>query len=65
MIVGANIRAFRRDAGLTQEGLADRAGLAMRYLAGIERGEENPSLSFLIRIAEALEVHPSRLFENR
>lgn len=38
--------------------------MAMRYLAGIERGEENPSLAFLVKLAEALGVTPGALFAN-
>jgi len=37
--------------------------MAMRYLAGIERGEENPSLAFLVKLAAALDIHPARLFD--
>jgi transcriptional regulator with XRE-family HTH domain len=62
--VGANIRRLRRARGLSQEGLAHEAGIAMRYLAGIERGEENPSLAFLVKIAGALGVLPGRLFDQ-
>jgi transcriptional regulator with XRE-family HTH domain len=61
-IVGANIRRLRKAKGLTQEQLAHEAGMAMRYVAGVERGEENPSLRFLVRIAEALAVEPAELF---
>ncbi|HBY43164.1 XRE family transcriptional regulator [Brevundimonas diminuta] len=61
--VGANVRRLRRAKGLSQEALAHEAGMAMRYLAGIERGEENPSLAFLVKLASALEIHPARLFD--
>lgn len=61
--VGANVRRLRRAKGLSQEALAHEASMAMRYLAGIERGEENPSLAFLLKLAEALEIHPARLFD--
>lgn len=37
--------------------------MSMRYLAGLERGEENPSLAFLVRLADALKIHPRDLFE--
>ena len=60
-IVGANIRRLRKAKGFTQEQLAHEAGVAMRYVAGVERAEENPSLKFLVRIAEALGVEPGTL----
>jgi transcriptional regulator with XRE-family HTH domain len=60
-IVGANIRRLRKAKGLTQEQLAHESGVAMRYVAGVERGEENPSLKFLVKIAEALESEPALL----
>lgn len=60
-IVGANIRRLRKEKGLTQEQLAHEAGMAMRYVAGVERAEENPSLRFLVKIAQALGVEPARL----
>lgn len=61
--VGANVRRLRKAKGLSQEALAHEAGMAMRYLAGIERGEENPSLAFLVKLAEALNVGPAALFD--
>jgi transcriptional regulator with XRE-family HTH domain len=61
-LVGANVRRLRKGKGLTQEQLAHEAGVAMRYVAGVERGEENPSLKFLVKLADALEVGPSDLF---
>ena len=60
-IVGANIRRLRKAKGLTQEQLAQEADTALRYVAGVERGEENPSLKFLVKIAEALDVEPTAL----
>ncbi|KQZ29375.1 helix-turn-helix domain-containing protein [Caulobacter sp. Root1472] len=60
-IVGANIRRLRKAKGLTQEQLAHESGVAMRYVAGVERGEENPSLKFLVKISEALGAEPGVL----
>lgn len=60
-VVGANIRRLRKAKGLTQEQLAHEAGMAMRYVAGVERGEENPSLRFLVKMAEALGTEPAIL----
>lgn len=61
--VGANVRRLRKARGLSQEGLAHEAGVSMRYLAGLERGEENPSLKVLVKLAEALKVSPAALFD--
>lgn len=62
--VGANVRRLRKAMGVSQEGLAHEAGMSMRYLAGLERGEENPSLDFLVKLADALGVEPAQLFDH-
>jgi len=62
--IGANVRRLRQAKGLSQEALAHEAGMSMRYLAGLERGEENPSLAFLVKLAEALGILPSALFDE-
>ena len=64
-VLGANIRRLRKAKGLTQEQLAHDAEIAMRYVAGIERGEENPSLRFLVKIAEALGAEPADLLSRQ
>ena len=61
--VGRNVRRLRRAAGKSQEVLAHEAGIAMRYLSGIERGEENPSLRVIVALATALHVQPTVLLE--
>lgn len=61
--VGANVRRLRKAKGLSQEALAHEAGMSMRYLAGLERGEENPSLLFMVKLADALDVMPGVFFE--
>jgi transcriptional regulator with XRE-family HTH domain len=60
-IIGANIRWLRKDADLSQEALAAKVGIDMRYLGGIERGQENPTVAVLAGIAGALGVPPSVL----
>jgi transcriptional regulator with XRE-family HTH domain len=62
-IIGANVRRLRVDRGLSQEALAGEAGLALRHLGRIERGEGNPTIAMVGRIAEVLEIHPAELFE--
>ena len=51
----------RQDAGLTQEQLAQRAGLHRTYIGAIERGERNISLATLETLADALNTPPSTL----
>jgi len=51
-----NIRAFRLAQGLSQEALADLAGLHRTYVGAIERGERNITLINANRIAEALGI---------
>lgn len=63
-IVGANVRRLRKERGLSQERLALSAEMDLRYLGGIERGEHNPTVDMLGRLAFALEVHPRDLFEE-
>lgn len=64
-IVGLNVRRLRQDMGLTQETLAAASEIDTRYLGGIERGQENPSIAVIGRLAAALGVHPAQLLEDR
>ena len=49
---------------MSQEAFADRAEFDRSYIGGIERGERNPSLTAIFRLALALEVLPDRLFAD-
>lgn len=60
---GEVVRAYRRRAGYSQEELAGRAGIHRTYIGGIERGERNPTLAMIHRLARALGVLPSQLLE--
>jgi transcriptional regulator with XRE-family HTH domain len=60
---GRTVRRLRHELGLSQEGLADRAKIHRTYIGGIERGERNPTLTMIVRLAEVLEVSPARLLE--
>ena len=60
-LVGANIRKLRVRRKLSQEQLAHDAEIDLTYLGGIERGKRNPSLLVLVRIADQLGVHPTKL----
>ena len=54
--VGFNIRRIREERDLSQEELADLAGLHRAYIGQIERGEKNIGLKNLEKIAKALDV---------
>lgn len=61
---GRAIRTFREQRSMSQEQLGYECGLHRTYVGGIERGERNPSLTNILRIADALEVPPSRLLSE-
>jgi transcriptional regulator with XRE-family HTH domain len=62
--LGLRIRRLRADRGLSQEALADAAGIARSYMSGIERGVRNCSTLHLLRIARALRIRPSELLPD-
>ena len=59
---GENLRAARKQRGYSQESFAHAVDLDRTYIGGIERGERNPGLKTIVRIADALEVDVSELF---
>lgn len=61
--LGLRIRALREGAGLSQEALAERAGLHRTYVSSLERGKRNVGLDNILKLAAALGVAPSMLFE--
>jgi len=61
-LLGRRIRSLRRANSLTQEELAATCGINYKHLGAIERGEENPSLSILSKVAEGLGVEILELF---
>jgi transcriptional regulator with XRE-family HTH domain len=63
--VGLNLQRLRREKGLSQEELADRAQIHQTYLSGVERGRRNPTIIVLQRIAEALGADIADLVERR
>jgi len=62
-IAGANIRAIRKQRGVSQEQLADALGVHRTYMGGVERGERNLTLRSLERLAERMGVDPVSLLK--
>jgi transcriptional regulator with XRE-family HTH domain len=56
-----NLRRARQEQGLTQEELADRAGLSARYLGSVERADVSASITVVGNLADALKIDPGRL----
>lgn len=59
---GARVRERRLEVGLSQEALAHKAGIDRTYVGGVERGERNPALDNIWRIADALGLDARDLF---
>ena len=59
-----NLGRLRRQAGLSQEGLAHLSGLTRQYVGLLERGQKNPTLRTVDRIAEVLGVSPLELVRD-
>lgn len=59
---GDAIRSRREELGMTQEDLADKAGIHRTYISDIERGSRNLSLINIERVAVALELRIFELF---
>jgi transcriptional regulator with XRE-family HTH domain len=55
-LVGRNALRLRKEAGLTQEQLAERSGLSQQYLSKLESGKRNPTVVTLYELATALGV---------
>ncbi len=60
--LGEKIRYLRKSNSLTQQRLADKADVDYSYLGAIERGEKNPTLETIEKIANGLEIEIYKLF---
>ena len=61
---GRVVSTLRAARGYSQEGFAAVAGVHRTYMGGIERGERNPTLTTILRIAQALQIEPAELFRR-
>ncbi len=60
-LFGERVRTRRHELDLSQEALADRAGLHWTFVGQVERGRRNLSLHNLLKLAVALEIDPGKL----
>lgn len=62
--IGRRIRTYRMHLGLSQEKLAELSGCHPTYIGQLERGEKNATLESIEKIAAALGISLSKLFEK-
>ncbi len=64
IILGKRIRNYRRSLNMSQEQLAEKASCHHTYIGQVERGEKNVTIEVVEKIAQALNVEISQLFEK-
>jgi transcriptional regulator with XRE-family HTH domain len=62
VLLGRRIKELRKARGLSQEALAEKMDGHPKYLGSVERGEQNPTIEFLMKLASALKVDLGSLF---
>jgi transcriptional regulator with XRE-family HTH domain len=62
--VGNAIREIRKRHGISQAALAEECSLDRTYISGIERGQRNPSLTNILKIAAALGTPASQILAH-
>ncbi len=61
--IGIKIKQLREQSGLTQEKLAEIAGISLDYMGKIEVNINKPGLKTILKLANALKVEPYKLFK--
>jgi DNA-binding XRE family transcriptional regulator len=64
LLFGANVQKYRKKLGLSQEQLAEIAGVHRTYIGMVERAEKNITLCNIEKIAKALKVQIQELFQK-
>lgn len=63
-ILADNLRAYRKAAGYSQEGLAHEVGIHRTYVSGVERGIRNPTIEVLEKLARPLGIPAWKLIHD-
>jgi transcriptional regulator with XRE-family HTH domain len=61
VVFGRALRRARRDREMSQEALANRAGLAAKHVSEIERANRDPRLTTILKLAHALDMRAGEL----
>ena len=62
--IGKNIQAIRKSNGYTQERLAEKIEVSVRYVSDIEQDRANPSYEVLIRICNLFKISMDQIFSE-
>ncbi len=63
-LFGRILRELRAERGLSQEELGFESNYHRTYISQLERGQKNPSLKAIFRLAEALGITPSEMIRR-
>lgn len=63
-VFAKNVRLIRSNLGVSQEQLADEAGLHRTYIGSVERAQTNISIDNIEKIARALKIAPDELLKG-
>ena len=64
ILFGKNVKRLRLKRKLSQERLAELAGLHSNYIGRVERGQQTASVVYIVKLARALRVKPGDLFKG-
>ena len=64
LMIGKELRKARKEAGLSQEKLAGKAGVHRTYISLLERDVKSPTVEVLLRICGALEMKASDILKR-
>lgn len=63
-LLGERVRYIRKEQGLSQEQLGEKAGLSEKYIGQVERGEKNLTIDSLFKISRGLNLALEELFRS-
>lgn len=63
-VIGDRLKAYRQQVGLTQETVAEQAGITVVYLSKIENGHVRPTIDLLQTLCDAINCDLGNLFQN-
>lgn len=63
--IGQKLASARKDQGMTQEGFADLVGTSIQWISRVERGEENLTITTLVKLSDAVGLTVEDLLKGR